>query len=120
MPLYELKCRDCDHDWDVRQEWKVPLPACPECGSDNVRKVLHAAALVFKGSGWHVNDYGKNGAKTSTTTLPKSSESNGSNGESSAKPAETTAATSAGSPSSEKGSGDSTAKPDKVSAPAAT
>ena len=38
-------------------EWKAPLPDCPGCGSENVRKVFHAAALVFKGSGWHVNDY---------------------------------------------------------------
>ena len=57
MPLYEFRCRDCDHGWETRMEWKAPLPDCPDCGSENVRKVFHAAALVFKGSGWHVNDY---------------------------------------------------------------
>ena len=119
MPLYELKCRDCDHNWDVRQEYKAPLPDCPACGSDSVRKVLHAAALVFKGSGWHVNDYGKNGAKKSTTlpakTSDSSSDSNSGSTETSAKPAETTTAT-----TTEKAGATSTAKPDKVSAPAAT
>jgi putative FmdB family regulatory protein len=63
MPVYELKCRECEHDWETRLEWKAPLPACPECGSEEVRKVYHAAALIFKGSGWHCNDYAKNGAK---------------------------------------------------------
>jgi putative FmdB family regulatory protein len=74
MPLYELKCRDCDHDWEVRLEWKADLPACPACASANVRKVLQPAALVFKGSGWHVNDYGKNGSKKAANGVGKTSE----------------------------------------------
>ena len=68
MPLYEFRCRECDHNWETRLEWKAPLPACPDCGTAEVRKVYHPAALVFKGSGWHVNDYGKNGAKSSITS----------------------------------------------------
>jgi len=62
MPLYELECRNCEHRWDVRIAWKAALPPCPECGSEQVRKVLHTPALVFKGSGWHVTDYASNGA----------------------------------------------------------
>lgn len=60
MPLYEFKCRECDHTFEVRQGWKDPFPACPSCDGE-VRKVFHPAALVFKGSGWHVNDYAKSG-----------------------------------------------------------
>lgn len=63
MPLYEFKCRDCDHGWEDRIAWKAPLPDCPECGSAEIRKVYHAAALVFKGSGWHCTDYSSNGSK---------------------------------------------------------
>ncbi len=80
MPLYEFKCRDCDHNWEVKLAYRDPYPDCPACGSGEVRKVFHPAALIFKGSGWHQNDYGKHGAKPAAA-------SNGANGES--KPAET-------------------------------
>jgi len=87
MPLYEFRCRDCDHGWETRMEWKAPQPDCPDCGSENVRKVYHAAALVFKGSGWHVNDYkssSKNGgSKPAATSDSGSSESSASDSASS-------------------------------------
>lgn len=77
MPLYELKCHDCEHVWETRIAYKAPLPECPECGGADVRKVYHPAALIFKGSGWHVTDYGRNGAKRSSngSTNGKDSES---------------------------------------------
>ena len=31
---------------------------CPECGASSNRKI-HAPPVIFKGSGWYVNDYGK-------------------------------------------------------------
>lgn len=74
MPLYEFKCRQCEHVFEVRQAWKDPLPECPECHGE-VRKVLQAPALVFKGSGWHVNDYGKTGPNPSSKSSSKSTES---------------------------------------------
>ncbi|MCC7491833.1 MAG: zinc ribbon domain-containing protein [Fimbriimonadaceae bacterium] len=109
MPLYEFKCRECEHTFEVRQEWKAPLPACAACGSAEVRKVYHAAALVFKGSGWHVNDYSKSGPNggsakakdgesTSSPTPAASSESSASS---------STASSSSASDSSSSGSGSS-------------
>ena len=83
MPLYEFKCRDCEEVFEVRQEWKAPFPPCPQCGSGEVKKVLHAAALVFKGSGWHVNDYAKSGARSSNGNGKAASESNGTSSSSS-------------------------------------
>lgn len=62
MPVYDLVCRDCETNWETKLQWKEPLPACPECGSDEVRKVYHPAALIFKGSGWHATDYRSNSA----------------------------------------------------------
>jgi len=66
MPLYEFKCRECDHTFEMRQAWKDPFPACPECEGE-VKKVFHPAALVFKGSGWHVNDYAKSGGSNGSS-----------------------------------------------------
>lgn len=74
MPLYEFKCRDCDHQWDERVQYRAPLPDCPECGSGEVKKVYHATALIFKGSGWHVNDYASGKAAANGTN---GTESNG-------------------------------------------
>lgn len=96
MPLYEFKCRACDHNWEARVEWKAPYPACPECESAEVKKVYHPVGLVFKGSGWHVNDYGKNGAKASITGNGKKAESSDSSSSSTStttesKPSETKA-----------------------------
>lgn len=57
MPLYEYACKACEHHFDVRHGVdETPKLACPECKSD-VRKVFHAAGVIFKGSGWHIKDY---------------------------------------------------------------
>jgi predicted nucleic acid-binding Zn ribbon protein len=44
-----------------------PVPACMECGGE-VKKVFHPTPIIFKGSGWHVTDYGRNGAKSSSSS----------------------------------------------------
>lgn len=75
MPLYECKCRACDHNWEERREWKAPMPACPSCAADDVRKVFHAAAIVFKGSGWHVNDYSSTGRRGAGSKPSEAAES---------------------------------------------
>jgi len=57
MPLYEYACTSCDHHFDVRHSVsEVPELRCPECQGE-VRKVFHAAGVIFKGSGWHITDY---------------------------------------------------------------
>ena len=34
----------------------APITRCPECRKNKVRRVIHAAGVIFKGSGWYVND----------------------------------------------------------------
>ncbi len=110
MPLYEFKCRECEHTFELRQAWKDPFPTCPECHGE-VKKIFHAAALVFKGSGWHINDYAKSGG------------ANGSNGskvaeaaEKAEKASETAASTSSSSGSSESSSASGGSKPEAKTA----
>src|ERR1700722_10742849 len=60
MPLYEYKCASCGDVFEVIQKFSdEPLHEHPGCGGA-VEKLISAAALQFKGSGWYVNDYGRN------------------------------------------------------------
>jgi putative FmdB family regulatory protein len=62
MPLYEYKCAKCGEVFELIQKFSdEPLHEHPGCGGA-VEKLLSAAALQFKGSGWYVTDYGRNGS----------------------------------------------------------
>ncbi|MBW3561796.1 MAG: FmdB family transcriptional regulator [Actinobacteria bacterium] len=63
MPTYEYACRDCGEHLEVVQSFKDDaLTVCPACDG-RLRKVFSAAPIVFKGSGWHIKDYGTPAAK---------------------------------------------------------
>ena len=52
MPLYDYVCRDCGHRMEVMHSVTANGPeACPACGGA-MRKVIVAAAVHYKGSGW--------------------------------------------------------------------
>ena len=64
MPLYEFRCPD-GHDFEkfYRSIGSAQSEAqCPECGA-LAQRVMSAAGLVFKGSGFYITDYGKDGKK---------------------------------------------------------
>ena len=59
MPRYDYRCTGCGHQFELRQSFSAAtVQECPECGADSNRKI-HAPPVIFKGSGWYVNDYGK-------------------------------------------------------------
>lgn len=59
MPTYEYQCTKCDHSFEVIQKiTEEPLTDCEKCGG-KVRKVVFPVGIVFKGSGFHINDYRK-------------------------------------------------------------
>ena len=56
MPVYEYACAACRHRFDVRHGAdEKPALCCPQCAGE-VKKVFHAAGIIFKGSGWYVTD----------------------------------------------------------------
>jgi putative FmdB family regulatory protein len=65
MPTYEYRCPD-GHTFEKfyrkisDAESTVP---CPACGKIAERLVSGGAGLVFKGSGFYITDYGKDGKK---------------------------------------------------------
>lgn len=80
MPLYEYQCLNCGKRTEVLQRMDdAPLAACPQCGGE-VKKLLSAPAVQFKGSGWYVTDYAgkKGGGGSSSSKSESKSEDSGS------------------------------------------
>ena len=89
MPIYEYECRQCGKRTELLQRMDdAPLATCPECGGE-VRKLLSAPAVQFKGSGWYVTDYaGKKGGSGSSGKSESKSESKPESTPAPAKPSE--------------------------------
>jgi len=68
MPTYEFRCPK-GHDFEkfYRSIGSAPSEvACPTCGSIAERQLSAGGGLVFKGSGFYITDYGKDGKKSQT------------------------------------------------------
>ena len=75
MPRYDYKCRSCDNVFELRQSFDAETVApCPKCGSTANRQ-FHAPPVIFKGSGWYVNDYGKGRGNNGASGDKKESDS---------------------------------------------
>ena len=63
MPRYDYRCGQCGHAFELRQSFSSePVANCPNCAGVAKRQI-HAPPVLFKGSGWYVNDYGKGRGK---------------------------------------------------------
>ena len=61
MPTYEYLCPQ-GHEFELFQKMSdKPRAKCPSCGKAAARLISGGAALVFKGSGFYITDYGKDG-----------------------------------------------------------
>jgi putative FmdB family regulatory protein len=77
MPLYEYECAACAHRFERIQKFSDPLvDVCPECGGA-VRKLLSSPAIQFKGSGFYITDYARQGKGGGSTDSSSSSKSDG-------------------------------------------
>ena len=86
MPTYEYQC-PAGHEFELFQKMsEKPRAKCPTCGKAASRKISGGAGLVFKGSGFYITDYGKDGkgprkggdttaSSPSTPAAPSTSES---------------------------------------------
>lgn len=65
MPTYEFGC-PAGHEFEKFYRTIGAAPAelpCPECDATAVRRVSGGAGLLFKGSGFYITDYGRDGKK---------------------------------------------------------
>ena len=73
MPIYLYECRSCNKQFEVEQRiTENSLTDC-DCGQKvTLRKLIQPIAVMFKGSGFHINDYAP---KTTETDSASPSES---------------------------------------------
>ena len=96
MPTYDYRCTKCEQHLEVYQSFsEAPLTKHQGCGGKLV-KVLSAAGIVLKGSGFYKND-SRDSSRSRSKAKSSSSESSGSSSD----------AQSGGSKSSESTSSDS-------------
>jgi putative FmdB family regulatory protein len=80
MPTYDYACSKCGHGFEQFQSMRDdPLKKCPKCGKPSLKRLLGTGAgLIFKGSGFYITDYKKQGSsaetKSSTETKPASTD----------------------------------------------
>ena len=56
MPIYEYECLACGTTFEKRQSFNDEAKAdCPN-GHKKTRRLIAAPAIVFKGSGFYIND----------------------------------------------------------------
>lgn len=72
MPHYDYHCDDCDNTYEVFQKMtEEPLTICQKCGGTHVKRLLGGGAgIIFKGSGFYINDY-KNSAGSGSSEKNK-------------------------------------------------
>src|ERR1043165_1259138 len=75
MPTYEYQCPE-GHVFEKFQKMTdKPRAKCPVCGKVATRKISGGAGLVFRGSGFYITAYGKDGKGPRNAEREKSAES---------------------------------------------
>jgi putative FmdB family regulatory protein len=56
MPMYDYRCKACGARFEAWQKFTDdPISVCPTC-SGPAQRVIHAAGIMFKGSGFYSTD----------------------------------------------------------------
>ena len=82
VPTYEYRC-PAGHDFEhfvPRISEGTSTMACPTCGAVGERRISAGGGLLFKGSGFYITDYGKDGKKDQRTQATASASSQGGSG----------------------------------------
>lgn len=82
MPLYDYRCHQCGETFEVKQKFADAVMTVHEGCGGALERLISLPAIQFKGTGWYVTDYGRNGKLPSATSNGKSETKSESNGES--------------------------------------
>ena len=118
MPLYDYRCHQCGETFEVRQKFADPVLTVHEGCGGQLERLISLPAIQFKGTGWYVTDYGRNGNKPGSSSTAKSENKSDSNGGSkSESKSETKAEGKSETKSDSKSETKSESKPAPVSSP---
>jgi putative FmdB family regulatory protein len=75
MPIYQYECQTCGHHFEEKQKFSdPPLTDCPICeATETVQRVIGPVGVIFKGSGFYIND-SKNKKSNGSSTKDKPAE----------------------------------------------
>ena len=74
MPIYEYRCLDCGHQFELMQKFSdPPAETCTSC-SGTVQKLISRSAFHLKGSGWYATDYARANGKAASKNDSESSD----------------------------------------------
>jgi putative FmdB family regulatory protein len=58
MPFYEYQCKSCGHELEAMQKVSdSPLKKCPDCGKQQLVRLMSAPVFRLKGAGWYETDF---------------------------------------------------------------
>lgn len=67
MPTYVYECSRCEDVFEVEQRIsEKPLDACPCGAKGTVKRIIQPVGVMFKGAGFHINDYASTPTETCT------------------------------------------------------
>ncbi len=113
MPTYEYFCPEGHLFEKFQKMTDKPRARCPTCGKAATRKISGGSGLVFKGSGFYITDYGKDGkGPRKEPTAPASESASKPDAAASPKPAKEAAAK-ADKPEAKAGSSESSSSSSK-------
>jgi putative FmdB family regulatory protein len=82
MPTYEYRCpkgHEFEHFFRTISSAESSMK-CPECGEIAERRLSGGTGLLFKGSGFYITDYGKDGKKDQRKAAESGKSEGGSSG----------------------------------------
>ncbi len=108
VPTYVYACQACGAEFEQFQRFSdEPLTICPRC-QGTIKRVFQPVGVVFKGSGWYIND-SRSGNNNSTNSSKPSTPASASSDASSAAPAAASSESKPEAPKAEASKSDSTA-----------
>lgn len=71
MPTYLYACNQCNKNFEVEQRITADALTDCECGAKgSLRRLVQPTAVLFKGSGFHINDYAAKSDSLPTSQVP--------------------------------------------------